>query len=594
MAYPPISNLPSPPSRQDPANFADKADAFLGALPTFQSETNAAGTYIDGKAAEVEVNAATASAAATTAVNAVDASEWTSGGSFTEGAVVWSSVSYQTYRAKTTHSGVTTDPSLDTTNWQVISSAAVTPAGATLEAVASGTLPNGSPVVINTDGTVSAVTGSAQELSAGVVFGPAISQPISTTFDSNSNKVVIAYRDSGNSNFGTAIVGTVSGTSISFGTAVVFESAATLYISATFDSNSNKVVIAYSDQANSNFGTAIVGTVSGTSISFGTAVVFESAESGYISAAFDSNSNKVVIAYSESPNSASGTAVVGTVSGTSISFGSPVVFGVNRIFISATFDSNANKIVIAHRDNENSGFGTAIVGTVSGTSISFGTAVVFESANTFDISTTFDSNLNKVVIAYRDIGNSNFGTAIVGTVSGTSISFGTAVVFESATTIYISTIFDTSINKVVIAYRDSGNLGFGTAVVGAISGTSISFETPLVFQTGGATDFISATFDSNSNKSVIAYNRSVGTAVVFSPQITNLTLYNFLGLSADTYADAATATVQLISSVNEVQTGLTAATRYFVQADGSLSTTPILPEVYAGLAVSATKLIVKG
>jgi hypothetical protein len=47
-------------------------------------------------------------------------------------------------------------------------------------------------------------------------------------------------------------------------------------------------------------------------------------------------------------------------------------------------------------------------------------------------SIAYDANAQKVVIAYRDGGNSNYGTAIVGTVSGTSISFGTPVVFESA------------------------------------------------------------------------------------------------------------------------------------------------------------------
>ena len=55
------------------------------------------------------------------------------------------------------------------------------------------------------------------------------------------------------------------------------------------------------------------------------------------------------------------------------------------------------------------------MGTVSSTSISFGTAVVFESAQTEDISATFDSNSNKVVIAYKDDNNSGYGTAIVGT-----------------------------------------------------------------------------------------------------------------------------------------------------------------------------------
>lgn len=36
-----ITPLPDPPSRSDPANFADEADAFLSALPTFGNEANA-------------------------------------------------------------------------------------------------------------------------------------------------------------------------------------------------------------------------------------------------------------------------------------------------------------------------------------------------------------------------------------------------------------------------------------------------------------------------------------------------------------------------------------------------------------------------
>ena len=53
-------------------------------------------------------------------------------------------------------------------------------------------------------------------------------------------------------------------------------------------------------------------------------------------------------------------------------------------------------------------------------------------ANTYPASATYDSTNNKVVIAYRDSGNNAYGTAIVGTVSGTSISFGSEVVFASA------------------------------------------------------------------------------------------------------------------------------------------------------------------
>jgi len=123
MTYPTITNLPAAPSRQDPANFADEADAFLGALPTFQTEVNTAGDYIETTAAAAETNATNAAtsaseAAASATAAANEAAPWVSGASYTAGDVVWSNVDYASYRAKTTHSGVATDPPSDTTNWE--------------------------------------------------------------------------------------------------------------------------------------------------------------------------------------------------------------------------------------------------------------------------------------------------------------------------------------------------------------------------------------------------------------------------------------------------------------------------------------------
>jgi hypothetical protein len=129
MAYPPISTLPTPPSRQDPTNFTVQADAFLGALPAFQTQLNAAGDYIEGVGAAVDADAsaaaiAAANASASAASAAQVASAWVSGGSYTVGSVRYSPINFSTYRAKLTHSGLTTDPSLDTTNWASINAAA--------------------------------------------------------------------------------------------------------------------------------------------------------------------------------------------------------------------------------------------------------------------------------------------------------------------------------------------------------------------------------------------------------------------------------------------------------------------------------------
>ena len=292
--------------------------------------------------------------------------------------------------------------------------------------VASGTIPNGATVVINTDGTVGIVTqtGSATpSVGSESVFvsSSVVINRDATIYDPDTGKIVTAYR-SGSNNYGYAVVGTVSGTSISFGTPVEFGDVSIEEMSVVYDTTNNKVVIVYRDNGNSQYGTAIVGTVSGTSISFGSSVVFNSAETDASSATFDSTNGKVVVAYQDKGNSFYGTARVGTVSGTSISFGSEVVFeSAYSRFFSTIFDSTNGKVVIAYQDYGNSSRGTAIVGTVSGTSISFGSAVVFNSGGTtVEIAATYDSTNQKVVIVYSDSSNSDYGTAIVGTVSGTS------------------------------------------------------------------------------------------------------------------------------------------------------------------------------
>ncbi len=457
---------------------------------------------------------------------------------------------------------------------------------AEVRAIASGAITDGGPVVVNADGTVKIVesTSVTDAVGSEVVFENANTQYTASTFDTSNNRVVIAYRDGGNNGYGTAVVGTVSGTSISFGTPVVFESAASVYITATFDSNANKVVIAYRDDGNSDYGTAIVGTVdsSDNSISFGSPTLLDSSnhQANFNSATFDSNSNKVVIAYQDGRNSDYGTAVVGTVSGTSISFGSPVVFesAISRYF-SATFDSNANKVVIAYRDDGNSSYGTAIVGTVSGTDISFGSAATFISSRADEIAATFDSVTNKVVISFADDNNSQKGKAVVGTVSSTSISFGSAAVFNNGGTKITSVVYDTSASKVVIAYEDDGNSGHGTFVLGTVSGTSISFGSETVFNSA-TTNELSTAFDSNLSRVVIVYrdegNSNYGTSIVLRNASTsiNLTSENFIGFAHAAYADGQKATVKTTGSIarNIPQQAQAAAYGSVVQFDaGNLS-----------------------
>jgi len=464
-------------------------------------------------------------------------------------------------------------------------------------AVASGALGNGKTCVVNSDGTVSVVATGSPNLGSPLVFESAniSTSRTATSYDSNSNKIVVSYSDGFPNGPGMSAVGTISGDSISFGTPVEFNEVEAKQIASTFDSSNNKIVVAFKDGDNSNKGKAIVGTVSGTSISFGTEVLFNNSNTTEINAVFDSTNNKVVIVFRDDGNSDQGTAIVGTVSGTSISFGSEAVFETGATSsVSVGFDSAAGKVVIAYSDGGDGNKGKAVVGTVSGTSISFGSIVVFESQNNASgMSTTFDSNINKIVIAYTDGGNSNFGTAIVGTVSGTGISFGTAVVFESSVCTETSATFGGSDNKTVISYTDQSK---GKVVIGTVSGTGISFGSATEFE-AAEIEKTSSAFDSSSNL-VIAYsdkgNSLFGTAIVYQTAPLNLTAENYIGITPSAYPDGAGAEIQTKGAVNEEQSGLTAGQSYFVQTDGTLGTTAGDPSVFAGTAVSATKIIVKG
>ena len=443
---------------------------------------------------------------------------------------------------------------------------------------ASSTIQAGNPVGLDDAGKARVITqvtsGDTRTYGSAVVFETAEAGDFASAYDSTNNKVVIGYYDDANSRYGTAVVGTVSGSSISFGTPIVFESASTTYISATYDSSNDRVVFAYSDIGNSEYGTAIVGTVSGTSISFGTAVVFNSGATYGTGLTYDSTNEQVIVAYVDGATSSWGVAKVGTVSGTSISFGAAGVFlasGISYPYI--TYDSTNDKVVVVCRDNGNSGYGTAAVGTVSGTSISFGTAVVFNnSGDTSFAWPCFDSSNGKVVIAYSD--DTNTGSAIVGTVSGTSISFGTEVEFDSLSLSYIQSVFDSTNNKVIICYR--ANSGYATAIIGTVSGTSISFGSSVVVNAAGSF-FTSAAYDSTNDRVVISYrddgNSRYGTSKVGSPGASAFPtlggVNNFIGTANSTVASGDSVKVNAPRSLNYSNAGL--STGYFYYVDPSAS-----------------------
>ena len=626
MTIPTLSTLPVAPARTDPpATFVTRADAFLAAIVTFQGEMNtsigAMNTDIAGVNADATAAAASATAAAgsaTAAANAAGAALWVSGQAYAEGDAAISGVNYQTYRAETTTSG-TTDPSADA-NWTKISGSLPDQSGnadyflttdgtdaswvplsasPTLQATASGVLANGDLVIINADGTVSAVLeeSATYNMGADSIFESGTTNFTRSAYDSNANKIVVAYMDDSDGSSGTAVVGTVSGETITFGTPVKFSNGIyTDRIGIAFDSSANKVLIAY--RASSN-GKAIVGTVSGTTISFGSEATFLAGNAYENTLAFDPVANRFALFYEDTINFNQLTCRVATISGTSVSFGTAVIVDENPDYVSATFDSSSGQVAVVYKDTQNGSYGTCTLGTISGTNITFGTPVVFRSATCNFTSIAYDAIQNKLLVAYQDNNAGGVGRANVGTVSGTSTSWGSEVTFNSTSSEQIVANYDATAERVVIGYIENASNDRFRVVVVTISGTTPSYSTEYTIH-NTYSDYPSLVYDANSARTVALYtdkvNSNYGTANVIRVPFTkqNLTAENYIGISDDAYSDGATATVQIIGSVDDAQSGLTAAQKYYVQNDNTLSLSPDSPSVFAGTAVSATKIIIKG
>ena len=478
--------------------------------------------------------------------------------------------------------------------------------GNSMAGLSNGAITKGKPVLMQADGDVA----QAKETSSSITFAQGSATEIEEgwldqrviSYDVGENKFLVAYRDQDNSSHGYCKVLSVSGTTVSYGSqSSAFNSNSTNVIDSVYDVESGNHVIFYTNS--SQYGYAVVASISGTSVTFGTPVAFNSASTHYRGTCFyDSTNKKVVWVGGHFSGSYLLKAVVGTVSGTSITFGSLQDSGVSDTdYYSSAYDTNSSVGVYAYRNSSGDGY----IGTlsISGTSITWNTPVNFNGSDNvvqqFD-SMTYDSVNKKIVHTFKDSATNSL-KAIVGTVSGTSISFGTKVEAVSngngGQTNYFSVV-GTLQGVVPLVYKDDSN-GYLKYLQGTVSGTSISFAGGVTLDSTNIENVPAIAYDSNNYGIVTSYSDSSthdlwALAVTPSGNVVsgNLTATNYLGIASNTVADNEECIINTQGAVNPDQSSLTAGQLYYVQTDGTLSTTAGSPSVIAGIATSATTLLV--
>ena len=465
--------------------------------------------------------------------------------------------------------------------------------GKNVNFVASGTLGNGVTVALKTDGTVEAVVETAEAIGTETEFQSGRSDYTQAVYDVNANKVVVFYYLDGNGVYG--VVGTVSGSSISFGTPVrAYSGPAYSNFGTAYDANAQKVIYGFRTGSASGL-KVVVGTVSGTSISFGTPVAIDSGsnENGG-SMAYEANAQKIVVSFPSASDSQYGASVVGTVSGTSISFGTKVIYSSaavdTGVGTAVAYDAVAQKVLIGYRlSSDARGYG--IVGTVSGTSISFGTTVKYsDSIVPAGMSLAYSSLSGKIIIVYEDA-NTNNGIAIAATLSGTSVSYGSPITWVS-NGVNMSSLGTAPLtedtNAGVMVFGFANTSGNGQVVNFTVTGSTITASDITTWDSGTQNFYIGGAYHSVEKKTVFSWQQTytTGEAITYSPASTNST--DFIGITDAAISDTASGSVTIKGGISTNVTGLTPNATYYVQTDGSLSTTE--SDVLAGKALSSTSI----
>ena len=458
--------------------------------------------------------------------------------------------------------------------------------------VASGTLTNGKPVALKTDGKVEAVfttsnqAGSVFEVTTTAVVGPT---PVSA-YATNADRMVIVYSIGGTLYYK---LGEVSSFGITLGsqTAIPTISTSTNQQAICYDETSQRIVVFFKDTNNFDYGTAIAGTVSTSGITWGTAAVYNSTNTNYTIAR--SGGGKVCVVFTEYHSGTGGSAILGTISGNNITFP-----GTRSRFIAGNanqyglvYSEDYSKFVVFYNQETTAAASTPLI--PNGNNITLGSELAFNSARTDFISAAYDKTKNKTVIVYLD--NSSVLRGIVGTAqSGTqAMSFGAEANAAGVSGADGNNIaYDPYTEQCVLVYGADDINNYIIFRKANIVGTDVTFGVTAEVDVGAnGVYYFSLSPYTTENKLVTTFYGASNHAdgVVYQGEGTNSA--NFIGITGQAISDTATGNVDMLGGINSQQTSLVIGSKYYVQGNGTLGTT--VTSIFAGQAVSATTLNIR-
>jgi len=476
--------------------------------------------------------------------------------------------------------------------------------GKNINFVASGTLASGQTVGLKTDGTVEAIAETAEGLGAQTNF-TVTADNFTCLYDSTADRFVLIYRTNSDFYF-YGVVAERSGSTITFGTAQVVNTINQNNNGrAVYDPTANRVLVFQDNPGGYGGGVAVTPatvTAGSNSISFATgqnflaglscspkAVCYDPVHSktfllwrngsasnyGYGSVFNAANPSTISI------DSNSGTDITGNNSMDTIEGGD------------CAFDTQRSRIAIVYQSPSSAWLRTSSVTISSGSPSVTGMHQIDNNYYWSECHLAFDSSINRFLIIARSTTNVGYGWVAEMDASGNMTATSALTTFPNSGTNAQgknASVLSNNAGKWLVVSRNTNTGATGSYYVVTDSSLAPVFSNATNVLTSGdvgnssiASDgsrFLFMMMDSSSSTSLTR---------VFNFLTNNIS--SFIGITDAAIADTATGSVTIKGGIaSNGLSSLTPNSVYYVQTDGTISTTSTSPAVRLGKALSSTSI----
>lgn len=640
MTIPTITPLPTAPARTDPpATFISRADAFLAAMVTMQTELNTSIGAMNTDIAQVNTDATNAAASAVAAAAseaaaeaASNATEWVSGQSYSSGDVVYSPIDYKSYRANTATSG-TTDPSLSA-DWNALGyelpsqtgnagkflttdgsteSWGDVAAGSSFTATASGSITNKDPLALNSDGTISELTGISQSVGNSqntTTSGMNNMTQYNTVYDKANDMFVWIWDNNGDTyinsvtasgTFGTAQNITISMPAIDGDFNIVYDDATNqiIVMCRAFDSGLGAYKL-HAGVISNSAGTFTVNTfyaqTNGNNVEFGSNLTYDSTNSRYI--VVSRNNLGTILGTSFT---ISGTTITWDSNTANSSYAAQSTKGIGIAYT----DEYDRCLVTCSGDSAQSYYPIAQIFYYNGSTPTWHNNFWTLQSGNFAKSVTCEfigGDYNKFgIIFHRNSEGIRFLTARFS--GATSLQLGTVTTLQGDSSPTGNAIGKDPTANIFITFYSISGAQTRAKPITIQTGTSLSYTagSERTLSSTRCIDTSSGTFgskrvsydpDTSFHGMVIrdSADGNSATLVRYRPPFTSTNADDYIGFANNDAADGEDIEVKVIGNNNDGYSGLTVGTEYYINFDGTLTTGTTYPKV--GKAISTSKILI--